>query len=780
MPSTFCTSSGRKPRTYLPLLGCGGAVAISQLSTPAFTAARLPVTPGEDIENPLSRSLRGTGQESRQAGLNAWTFLSAASVAAGGAAAVKCRKTRAASSPTYPLKTMTRPCRVARRAVESGDIGAMAQLLVDDPDIAVKAMHAASQTATEAMGHLMSLLGPVQPAAASDLAEAAESGTNPMEGLASFFFDPRLQWDENGNVLLDPQGNPLPDNLWTQFVAFQATLIKRLDEAISGLGIPQSFGFAVATYTLLIRTLLYPFVKGQLETTAKIQVLAPRVNELREKYKDDEERLQQEVGLLYMDLQVDPLGAVFPLLLQLPVFWGLYRAIRRLAIVEYPHLKEGFLWIPSLYGPNFKADPSFDWIMQWEGPLINLHPKIGWSEFGIYAILPLAVFASYRSVMSEALEDENAPALLQFTPFLLSFITIELPQAMGIYIATNIASSFALTSYTKNQISSQIPGYEEFVKTGEWPEGVDGEKVLEKAFGVKRLTAEAEQDPQSVPEAVFANRADYIPTLLENGRKIDELDDKGIPASMYTLALNNPTLLDRLFELGADPRAKDKRGNTLLHYASGYGRVEFLPLLLDKGLKDLLEATNEDGQTCLDVARVNLSQEKVADEVRPVIAKLVEAGAVGKLTTVEDEARFEKVREDRIAEAQVKKARDALKALAMAAQKQEHDAKPVEDEAKTEEAEELLDQRVKSPLNASLERVRSLSVEELRERMGDKMSEEQLQKLSQKLSTMSPEDLAKFAAGLPTVKAEAERQKEAEEKRREEQTERKRESVVVD
>ncbi|CAK9020010.1 unnamed protein product [Durusdinium trenchii] len=647
----------------------------------------------------------------------------------------------------------------------------MAQLLVDDPDIAVKAMHAASQTATEAMGHLMSLLGPVQPAAASDLAEAAESGTNPMEGLASFFFDPRLQWDENGNVLLDPQGNPLPDNLWTQFVAFQATLIKRLDEAISGLGIPQSFGFAVATYTLLIRTLLYPFVKGQLETTAKIQVLAPRVNELREKYKDDEERLQQEVGLLYMDLQVDPLGAVFPLLLQLPVFWGLYRAIRRLAIVEYPHLKEGFLWIPSLYGPNFKADPSFDWIMQWEGPLINLHPKIGWSEFGIYAILPLAVFASYRSVMSEALEDENAPALLQFTPFLLSFITIELPQAMGIYIATNIASSFALTSYTKNQISSQIPGYEEFVKTGEWPEGVDGEKVLEKAFGVKRLTAEAEQDPQSVPEAVFANRADYIPTLLENGRKIDELDDKGasdgarIPASMYTLALNNPTLLDRLFELGADPRAKDKRGNTLLHYASGYGRVEFLPLLLDKGLKDLLEATNEDGQTCLDVARVNLSQEKVADEVRPVIAKLVEAGAVGKLTTVEDEARFEKVREDRIAEAQVKKARDALKALAMAAQKQEHDAKPVEDEAKTEEAEELLDQRVKSPLNASLERVRSLSVEELRERMGDKMSEEQLQKLSQKLSTMSPEDLAKFAAGLPTVKAEAERQKEAEEKR---------------
>lgn len=52
---------------------------------------------------------------------------------------------------------------------------------------------------------------------------------------------------------------------------------------------------------------------------------------------------------------------------------------------------------------------------------------------------------------------------------------------------------------------------------------------MEEAFGVKRLTAAEEQDPQSVPEAVFAQRPDYIPTLLENGRKIDELDDKGPP-----------------------------------------------------------------------------------------------------------------------------------------------------------------------------------------------------------------------------------------------------------
>lgn len=65
---------------------------------------------------------------------------------------------------------------------------------------------------------------------------------------------------------------------------------------------------------------------------------------------------------------------------------------------------------------------------------------------------------------------------------------------------------------------------------------------------------------------------------------------------MYTLALNNSKLLEQLLELGADPRVVDKRGNNLLHYASGYGRAEFLPFLLDKGLNDLLDQTNEDGQ----------------------------------------------------------------------------------------------------------------------------------------------------------------------------------------
>jgi YidC/Oxa1 family membrane protein insertase len=670
--------------------------------------------------------------------------------------------TSAVSAFTVPLQG-TAPATLAGRERPRGATlrGRAARRAAEDTDLLVavaqrrRVAHALGPQAAEAMARvpqeLLALLGPPQPANAFEL-----DGSSALKSVSEFFFDPRLQWDENGNILKDPQGNDLPDNLWTQFVAVQATLIKRLDQAIPDF-IPGSLGIAVALYTLLVRVALYPFIKGQLETTAKIQVLAPRVNELKEKYKDNEERMQQEVGMLYMDLQIDPLAAILPLLLQLPIFWGLYRGVRRLAIVEYEPLKEGFLWIPSLYGPNFKPDPSFDWLLNWKGPLIELAPKIGWDNFLLYSIMPVGVVLAYREVLKDSLNDEKSPKILQIFPFFLGFICVELPQAMGIYIATNLASSVALTTYTKNSIAAKIPGYQEFVDTGKWPPGVDPEKVLAKAFGVQRLTADGDfEDPASVPEAVFSGRADYIPTLLEQGRKIDEFDNRGIPASAYTLALDNEDLLVRLFELGADPLVLDKKKNSLLHYCCGYGRSQFLPTLLKWGTETLLNQANDEGQTPLDVARMNLSQSKVADDCRKAIKLLEEKGAAGKTTTQADEEKFEKAREQKEREAQVKNAKAALMALAKNAGPPPDAGVHAAQAHAAREAEESVEKHSgKSAIEESLQRVQSLDIETIRERLGGKLTEEQLEKLSSRLSTMSPEDLAEFASGMKVVRETA-------------------------
>lgn len=720
--------------------------------------------------------LRPVGRSSAPLGAAASGAAAATAVLLVHAATRRSRLARTRSAaPRVPFAARQRVCRRAVAELQ------LSQELLDA--LPGTALETAVQAASETVHTLLTLLGPPQPAAAFEFEGGAKDA---WSSVANFFFDPRLQWDENGNILLDPQGNPLPDNLWTQFVAVQATVITRIDQAVRAAGVPGSFGVAVALYTLMIRALLFPFVKGQLETTAKIQVLAPRVNELKEKYKDNQDVLNQEVGLLYMDLQIDPLGAVAPLLLQLPVFWGLYRAIRRLGIVKYSGLQEGFLWIPSLYGPNFTPDPSFKWLTEWQGPLIDLHPIMGWTDFGLYSILPLGIFISYRVILAEAFEDKNSSKILQFLPFLLAFITSELPQGLGIYIATNIASSLALTSITKAQIASRIPGYDEFVKTGKWPPGVDPEKVLAKAFGVKRLTeGPGIDDPASVPEAVFGGRADFIPELLARGRSIDEFDNRGIPASAYSLALDNQELLDKLFELGADPKVKDKRGNTLLHYVAGYGRSNFFDKLMETSLKDYLNEPNLDGQTPLDVARVNLGQEKVCDDVRKVIQLLEPKGAEGKQTTKEDEARFEEARERKKREESINAARSALKALAMAASKEAAPASTdtqADASASTEVAAAEAAPATSSLLVESLDRVKALDIESLKARLGGKLTDEQLEKLSKRLASMSPEELAAYAAGLPMVKAaeKSEATAAAEQAKADAEAEAKKVSVMVD
>lgn len=222
--------------------------------------------------------------------------------------------------------------------------------------------------------------------------------------------------------------------------------------------------------------------------------------------------------------------------------------------------------------------------------------------------------------------------------------------------------------------------------------------------------------------------------------------------------------------MGASPTVLDKKGNSLLHYLAGYGRASFLPSLLEKGLDKMLDHTNEDGQTALDVARTNLSQEKVANRVREVIKVLNEAGANGKLTTLADEERFEQAREQKKRQQNVQAARQAL--MAMAAQSKKAEEAKAE-EAKAAEADAKADAEADAEAKAeessgsnflvdSLDRVKALDLDSLKKRLGDSMTEEQVQRVMERLKTMSPEELAAYASGMKGYKDAAAQPKEEE------------------
>src|SRR5271167_1047656 len=89
-----------------------------------------------------------------------------------------------------------------------------------------------------------------------------------------------------------------------------------------------SWGLAIVGLTVLIRAVLVPLTYRQLKSMQEMQRLSPQINQIKEKYKEDKQRQQQEIMKFYKDNKINPLASCLPLLLQLPVFISLFYMLR--------------------------------------------------------------------------------------------------------------------------------------------------------------------------------------------------------------------------------------------------------------------------------------------------------------------------------------------------------------------------------------------------------------------------------------------------------------------
>jgi YidC/Oxa1 family membrane protein insertase len=87
------------------------------------------------------------------------------------------------------------------------------------------------------------------------------------------------------------------------------------------------FWLAIVVFTVVVRTLMTPFMLPQQRSAKRMQELQPKLQELQKKYENDRERLAQEQMKLYREAGVNPLGGCLPMLLQFPIWIGLYQSI---------------------------------------------------------------------------------------------------------------------------------------------------------------------------------------------------------------------------------------------------------------------------------------------------------------------------------------------------------------------------------------------------------------------------------------------------------------------
>ncbi len=108
------------------------------------------------------------------------------------------------------------------------------------------------------------------------------------------------------------------------------------------------YGVAIILVTILIRLLIWPVYAKSTRTMKRMSKLTPMMTEIKEKYKDDQERQSRELMKLYGEYGVNPLGGCLPMFIQMPVFLAFYGMLWR--AVELRH--ESFLWVPDLSMPD--------------------------------------------------------------------------------------------------------------------------------------------------------------------------------------------------------------------------------------------------------------------------------------------------------------------------------------------------------------------------------------------------------------------------------------------
>jgi len=127
---------------------------------------------------------------------------------------------------------------------------------------------------------------------------------------------------------------------WLWFISIPLFKILTFIHSIIG-----NWGFSIIVLTMIVRGVMFPLTKAQYTSMAKMRLLQPKLMELRERYKDDRQKIGTETMKLYKSEKVNPLGGCLPLLIQMPIFIALYWTL-----MESTELRQSsfMLWITDL------------------------------------------------------------------------------------------------------------------------------------------------------------------------------------------------------------------------------------------------------------------------------------------------------------------------------------------------------------------------------------------------------------------------------------------------
>ena len=239
------------------------------------------------------------------------------------------------------------------------------------------------------------------------------------EGRLSLFAGPK---DER---LLKSYGSSLNEAIDLGFFGFLAKPL------LVGLrffhGLTGSYGLSIIIVTFVIKILFYPLTQKSMKSMQAMQRLQPKMKQVREIFKDDRQRMNEEVMKLYRENKANPLGGCLPMLLQIPVFFALYNAL--LGSIDLRQTP--FLWMHDLSAPETG---------------LFVIPGIG-IDFRILVLL-MGASMFLQQKMTPAAGDPTQQKMMLFMPIFFTFLFWSFPAGLVVYWFTNNVLSIIQQYFT--------------------------------------------------------------------------------------------------------------------------------------------------------------------------------------------------------------------------------------------------------------------------------------------------------------------------------------------
>ena len=229
-----------------------------------------------------------------------------------------------------------------------------------------------------------------------------------------------------------------PEGWWQTLVVWPLShSLIWLDNILVDIGLPYHWGFAIILFTLIVKVVTFPLTVSQIRGMQAQKELQPRIQELQKKYGKDREKISQEQMKLYQEAGVNPLSGCLPLVIQMPVLFGLYAAL----IAIGPLLDSAnFFWIPNLGIPKYNEGMS--WIPR----------EFNAGNYGMlvaYLVLPALLMVSQflmqkwmTPAQPQTADSSNPMAgmtkqMTLMMTLMFGFFTLQVPAGLTLYWVTS-------------------------------------------------------------------------------------------------------------------------------------------------------------------------------------------------------------------------------------------------------------------------------------------------------------------------------------------------------